>query len=382
MIPKLTSKLPKLETSIFSKMSQMATETGAINLSQGFPDFGVDPGLIKLMQQSLEGSFNQYAPMGGIFSLREAIAEKTSRLYGASYHPETEITLTAGATQAIYTAIASTVYAGDEVIIFKPAYDCYEPTVKAHGGIPVLLQLEGPELKINWEAFSMALSPRTRMVIINTPHNPSGTILKETDLKKLEEMLRPTNILVLSDEVYEHLVFDGNTHESACKYPGLKERSFICASFGKTFHITGWKMGYCLAPSSLMEEFRKLHEFVVFSVNHPAQRALKAYLEEPSHYEGLGAFFQKKRDLFLEAVRGSRFRYTPAEGTYFQLLEYSGISEESDLSFAEYLTRERGIASIPISVFNLERQDNRQLRFCFAKTEETLKRAGEILCRL
>jgi methionine aminotransferase len=382
MIPKLTSKLPKLETSIFSKMSQMATETGAINLSQGFPDFGVDPGLIKLMQQSLEGSFNQYAPMGGIFSLREAIAEKTSRLYGASYHPETEITLTAGATQAIYTAIASTVYAGDEVIIFKPAYDCYEPTVKAHGGIPVLLQLEGPEFKINWEAFSMALSPRTRMVIINTPHNPSGTILKETDLKKLEEMLRPTNILVLSDEVYEHLVFDGNTHESACKYPGLKERSFICASFGKTFHITGWKMGYCLAPSSLMEEFRKLHEFVVFSVNHPAQRALKVYLEEPSHYEGLGAFFQKKRDLFLEAVRGSRFRYTPAEGTYFQLLEYSGISEESDLSFAEYLTRERGIASIPISVFNLERQDNRQLRFCFAKTEETLKRAGEILCRL
>ena len=375
-------RLRPFGTTIFAEMTALALEHDAINLSQGFPDFGVDPGLIKLMQQSLEGSFNQYAPMGGIFSLREAIAEKTSRLYGASYHPETEITLTAGATQAIYTAIASTVYAGDEVIIFKPAYDCYEPTVKAHGGIPVLLQLEGPEFKINWEAFSMALSPRTRMVIINTPHNPSGTILKETDLKKLEEMLRPTNILVLSDEVYEHLVFDGNTHESACKYPGLKERSFICASFGKTFHITGWKMGYCLAPSSLMEEFRKLHEFVVFSVNHPAQRALKVYLEEPSHYEGLGAFFQKKRDLFLEAVRGSRFRYTPAEGTYFQLLEYSGISDESDLSFAEYLTRERGIASIPISVFNLERQDNRQLRFCFAKTEETLKRAGEILCRL
>ena len=382
MIPKLTSKLPKLETSIFSKMSQMATETGAINLSQGFPDFGVDPGLIKLMQQSLEGSFNQYAPMGGIFSLREAIAQKTSRLYGASYHPESEITLTAGATQAIYAAIASTVYAGDEVIIFKPAYDCYEPTVKAHGGIPVLLQLEGPDFQINWEAFSKTLNPRTRMVIINTPHNPSGTILKEADLKKLEEMLRPTNTLVLSDEVYEHLVFDGQTHESVCKYPGLKERSFICASFGKTFHITGWKMGYCLAPSSLMAEFRKIHEFVVFSVNHPAQRALKAYLEEPSHYEGLGEFFQNKRDLFLETVRGSRFRYTPAEGTYFQLLDYSGISEESDLSFAEYLTRERGVASIPISVFNLDRQDNRQLRFCFAKTEETLKRAGEILSRL
>jgi methionine aminotransferase len=382
MIPKLTSKLPELETSIFSKMSLMAAETGAINLSQGFPDFGVDPELIRLMQKSLEGSFNQYAPMGGIYSLREAIAQKTSRLYGASYHPETEITLTAGATQAIYSAIASTVYAGDEVIIFKPAYDCYEPTVKAHGGIPILLQLEGPDFQINWEAFSKALNPRTRMVIINTPHNPSGTVLKEADLKELEEMLRPTNTLVLSDEVYEHLIFDGQTHESVCKYPGLKERSFICASFGKTFHITGWKMGYCLAPSSLMAEFRKTHEFVVFSVNHPAQRALKEYLEEPSHYEGLGEFFQKKRDLFLQTVRGSRFRYTPAEGTYFQLLDYSGISEESDLSFAEYLTRERGVASIPISVFNLDRQDNRQLRFCFAKTEETLKRAGDILCRL
>ncbi len=382
MIPKLNSKLPELETSIFSQMSQMAAETGAINLSQGFPDFGVDPELIRLMQESLEGSFNQYAPMGGIFSLREAIAQKTSRLYGASYHPETEITLTAGATQAIYSAIASTVYEGDEVIIFKPAYDCYEPTVKAHGGIPVLLQLEGPDFRINWEAFSKALNPRTRMVIINTPHNPSGTILKEADLKKLEGLLRPTNTLVLSDEVYEHLVFDGNTHESVCKYPGLKERSFICASFGKTFHITGWKMGYCLAPSSLMAEFRKLHEFVVFSVNHPAQRALKTYLQEPSRYEGLGAFFQKKRDLFLQAVRESRFRYTPAEGTYFQLLEYSQISEDGDLRFAKYLTREKGVASIPISVFNLDRQDNRQLRFCFAKTEETLKRAGEILYRL
>lgn len=382
MIPKLTSKLPELETSIFSKMSQMAEETGAINLSQGFPDFGVDPELIRLMQQYLEGSFNQYAPMGGIFSLREAIARKTSMLYGASYHPDTEITLTAGATQAIFTAIASTVYAGDEVIIFKPAYDCYEPTVKAHGGVPVLLQLEGPDFKINWEAFSKALNPRTRMVIINTPHNPSGTTLKETDLQKLEELLHPTNTLVLSDEVYEHLVFDGNTHESACKYPGLKERSFICASFGKTFHITGWKMGYCLAPAPLMAEFRKLHEFVVFSVNHPAQRALKAYLEDPSHYEGLGTFFQKKRDLFLEAIRGSRFKYAPAEGTYFQLLDYSEISGESDLLFAEHLTREHGVASIPISVFNLKREDNRQLRFCFAKTEETLKRAGEILCQL
>lgn len=382
MTPNLTSKLPGLETSIFSKMSRMAVETGAINLSQGFPDFGVDPELIRLMQEALEGSYNQYAPMGGIFSLREAIVQKTSRLYGASYHPETEVTLTAGATQAIYSAIASTVYPGDEVIVFKPAYDCYEPTVKAQGGIPVLLQLKGPGFEIDWEAFSKALNPKTRMVILNTPHNPSGTILKEADLKKLEALLRPTNTLVLSDEVYEHLVFDGAAHESVCKYPGLKERSFICASFGKTFHITGWKMGYCLAPAPLMAEFRKLHEFVVFSVNHPAQRALKTYLEDPSRYEGLGPFFQKKRDLFLEAIKGSRFRYIPAEGTYFQLLDYSGISQDSDLDFAEYLTKEHGVASIPISVFNLHREDHHQLRFCFAKTEETLQRAGEILNRL
>ncbi|MEJ2584569.1 MAG: methionine aminotransferase [Robiginitalea sp.] len=378
-MPSLSSKLPDLETSIFSKMSQLAIETGAINLSQGFPDFGVDPELIRLMQNALEGSYNQYAPMGGIFSLREAIVRKTSRLYGASYHPENEVTITAGATQAIYAAIASTVYEGDEVIIFKPAYDCYEPTVKAHGGIPVLLQMQSPDFGIDWDAFEKALNPKTRMVIINTPHNPSGTILKESDLKKLEAILRPTNTLVLSDEVYEHLVFDGNSHESVCKYPGLKERSFICASFGKTFHITGWKMGYCLAPAPLMAEFRKLHEFVVFSVNHPAQRALKAYLEVPSRYEGLGPFFQKKRDLFLEAIEGSRFKFTPSEGTYFQLLDYSEISEEGDLQFAEQLTRQHGVASIPISVFNLHRQDAHQLRFCFAKTEETLEQAGKIL---
>ncbi len=382
MLRKLTSKLPDLETSIFSKMSRMAVECDAINLSQGFPDFGVDPELIRLMQQALEGDYNQYAPMGGIYSLREAIAQKTDRLYGASYHPEKEITVTAGATQAIYTAIASTVYPGDEVIIFKPAYDCYEPTVKAQGGIPVLLQLQGPDFHIDWDAFRKALNSRTRMVIINTPHNPSGTILKENDLKKLEALLQPTNTLVLSDEVYEHLVFDGHTHESVCKYPGLKERSFICASFGKTFHITGWKMGYCLAPAALMAEFRKIHEFVVFSINHPAQRALKTYLEVPSRYEGLGAFFQEKRDLFLEMVRESRFTFTPAEGTYFQLLNYSEISKEGDLKFAENLTRKHGVASIPISVFNLGREDHHQLRFCFAKTEDTLKRAGEILCRL
>ncbi|MEJ2162381.1 MAG: methionine aminotransferase [Robiginitalea sp.] len=382
MIPKLSSKLPELETSIFTKMSQMAVTHNAINLSQGFPDFGVDPELIRLMQEALEGDYNQYAPMGGIYSLRDAISRKTSRLYGAQYHPEKEVTLTAGATQAIYTAINCAVYPGDEVIIIKPAYDCYEPTVKAAGGIPVLLQLEAPDYRVDWEAFKRILNPKTRMVIINTPHNPSGTILREKDLLTLEKLLHPTNTLVLSDEVYEHLVFDGKVHESVCKFPGLRERSFICASFGKTFHITGWKMGYCLAPDYLMSEFRKIHEFVVFSVSHPAQRALKIYLEDPSRYEGLGAFFQEKRDLFLNALKGSRFRYTPSEGTYFQLLDYSEISKESDIKFAEYLTLEKGVASIPTSVFNLGRKDFNQLRFCFAKNDDTLLRAVEILCRL
>ncbi len=375
----LRSKLPDLQESIFSKMSRMAADHQAINLSQGFPDFDVDPELIRLMGEALQGNFNQYSPMGGIYSLREAISEKTVRCHGQYYHPETEITLTAGATQAIYTAIASTVYPGDEVIIFKPAYDCYEPSVLAHGGIPVLIQLKGPGFQIDWDALRHALSPKTRMVIINTPHNPSGTILKEADLRTLEEILRPTNVLVLSDEVYEHLVFDGAAHQSVCRFPGLKERSFICASFGKTFHVTGWKMGYCLAPASLMAEFRKLHEFVVFSVNHPAQRALKMYLEDPSRYEALGAFFQEKRDLFLQGISGSRFGYTPAEGTYFQLLDYSSISPKSDLEFAEWLLREKGVAGIPISVFNLDREDHRQVRFCFAKKADTLRRACDIL---
>jgi methionine aminotransferase len=382
MGPKLVSKLPNLEQSIFSKMSQMALEHHAINLSQGFPDFEVDPELIRLMQQSLSGSYNQYAPMGGTYSLREAIALKTERCYGQIYHPEKEITLTAGATQAIYTAIASAVYPGDEVIILKPAYDCYEPTVRAQGGIPVLLQLKGPDFGIDWDAFRKLLNPKTRMVILNTPHNPSGTILKETDLRTLEKLLQPTNTLVLSDEVYEHLVFDGATHQSVSKYPGLKERSFICASFGKTFHITGWKMGYCLAPEALMAEFRKIHEFVVFSVNHPAQRAIAEYMQEPSRYEALGGFFQEKRDLFLEGIRGSKFEFTPAEGTYFQVLNFSKISPQSDLEFAEWLVREKGVAGIPISVFNLNREDHRQLRFCFAKKTDTLKRACDILSRL
>ncbi|WP_445383494.1 methionine aminotransferase [Robiginitalea sp. IMCC43444] len=379
---RLKSKLPNLETSIFTVMSQMAHKEKAINLSQGFPDFGADPELLDLYREAIADGYNQYAPMGGIFSLREAISEKTAALYGAVYHPEKEITVTAGATQAIYTAIASVVYPGDEVIVFKPAYDCYEPSVIAQGGIPVVLQLKGPDFRIDWEALRQAITPKTRMIMLNSPHNPSGTLLKAEDLLQLQEILRGTDILVLSDEVYEHLVFDGYTHESVCKYTDLKERSFICASFGKTFHVTGWKMGYCLAPETLMREFRKIHEFVVFAVNHPAQKAIANYLKNPEHYQYLGSFFQKKRDLFLQGIKGSRFRFTPSEGTYFQLLDYSEISEDPDLEFAKKLTVEQGVASIPISVFNVNRADHHQLRFCFAKTDETLKRATEILSTL
>ncbi len=379
MTPALTSKLPGLQPSIFSEMNRIAHQAGALNLAQGFPDFGVDPELLRLYREALESGYNQYAPMPGILSLREAIAAKTESLYGATYDPDTEITVTAGATQAIFSAIAAAIRPGDEVIVFKPAYDSYEPNVKIHGGVPVPIALSGPDFRIDWEAFDRALGPKTRMVILNTPHNPSGTVLEAEDLRKLEERLRPTQTLVLSDEVYEHLIFDGRAHQSICRFPGLSERAFVCASFGKTFHVTGWKMGYCLAPEALMREFRKIHEFVVFSVNHAAQKALARYLENPERYLELPAFFQRKRDLFLSGLEGSRFSFTPSAGTYFQIVDYSAISDEADVAFAERLAREHRVAGIPISVFNLGRADHKQLRFCFAKKDETLVRAAEIL---
>jgi len=382
LTPTLDSKLPGLKPSIFSEMNRIAHEAGALNLAQGFPDFGVDPELLRLHQEALESGFNQYAPMPGVLSLREGIAEKTESLYGAAYHPDSEITITAGATQAIYSAIAASVRPGDEVILFKPAYDSYEPNVKIHGGVPVPLALQGPEFRIDWDAFDKALGPKTRMVILNTPHNPSGTVLEAEDLVKLEQRLRATDTLVLSDEVYEHLIFDGRAHQSVCRFPGLRERAFVCASFGKTFHVTGWKMGYCLAPKELMQEFRKMHEFVVFSVNHATQKALARYLEEPGRYLALPEFFQRKRDLFLSGLEGSRFSLTPAAGTYFQVVNFSAISEEADVAFAERLARDHRVAGIPISVFNLGGADHGQLRFCFAKKDETLVRAAEILRKL
>ena len=375
----LRTKLPELPESIFTTMSLLAKKEGAINLSQGFPNFDPDPELMSLASKAMKEGYNQYAPLAGIYSLRKVISDKIKSLYEKYYDPESEITITVGATQAIYTAIAAFVWPGDEVIVLKPAYDCYEPSIVAQGGTPVLLQLNPADYSIDWDLFDTALSPKTRMVIINTPHNPSGRIISAEDMLTLQSKLQRSNIIVLSDEVYEHIVFDGGSHESVSKYADLASRSLVCASFGKTFHVTGWKMGYCAAPDYLMKEFQKIHEFNVFCANHPIQRALSTYLKTPEHYLGLGKFFEEKRNFFLDSLEGSRFRFIPSQGTYFQLLDYSQISGANDVAFAKWLTVEKGVASIPISVFNQDQADHKQLRFCFAKKQETLKRATEIL---
>jgi len=376
------SKLPGVSTSIFSVMSALAHQENAINLSQGFPNFKSDVKLIELVNKAMLNGKNQYAPMPGVFNLRSAISEKMEMLYNVSYNPETEITITAGATQAIFTAIAAIIKKDDEVLIFKPAYDSYEPTINLFGGKTIAVQLDPEEFKIDWELVKSLITEKTRMLIINTPHNPSGRILTKKDMLQLEAILKDTNILLLSDEVYEHIIFDGEQHQSASKFPALKERTFITASFGKTFHNTGWKVGYCLAPKELMAEFRKVHQFNVFSVNHPVQVALAQYLKTPSNYLELGNFYQQKRDLFLNLIKNSKFEFTPSKGTYFQLLNFKNITTESDYDFAIKLTKEQKIASIPISAFNENYLDTKVLRFCFAKTDETLKQAAEILCEI
>lgn len=376
------SKLPHVPTSIFSVMSALANEYKASNLSQGFPDFESDPKLIELVNTAMAQGKNQYAPMPGIFSLRAQIAQKMENLYDVVYNPETEITITAGATQAIFTALAATIKKDDEVIIFKPAYDCYEPTIQLFGGKPIAVQLNPEEFSVNWNEVKKLISSKTKMIIINTPHNPSGKLLSKYDMQQLENLLSDTNILLLSDEVYEHIIFDGEKHQSAALFPGLAERTFITASFGKTFHNTGWKTGYCIAPAELTKEFRKVHQFNVFSVNHPTQVALVEYLKTPSNYLELGNFYQQKRDLFLSLIKGSRFTFTPSKGTYFQLLNFKNISEENDFDFAVRLIKKQKLASIPISVFNTNNLDTKVLRFCFAKKDETLKKAAEIICKI
>ncbi|MGK0251249.1 MAG: methionine aminotransferase [Gammaproteobacteria bacterium] len=376
---KFTSKLPDVSTTIFTKMSRLAHEHGALNLSQGFPGFETDPALHQLVTEAMQNGYNQYAPMQGIFSLRQSITQKINSLYGSDYHPEHEVTVTAGATQAIYSVISAFIGQGDEVIVLKPAYDCYEPAVIVNGGTVGPIQLKAPSYAVDWKAVEKAITSHTKMLIINTPHNPTGSVLTASDMKELTRILKHTNIILLSDEVYEHIVFDGQSHESVAKYPDLAERSFITASFGKTFHNTGWKMGYVVGPKELMTEFQKVHQFTVFCANHPMQKAFAHYLKTPENYLELNAFFQQKRDVFLDAIQGSRFKGKPAAGTYFQLLDYSEITNERDTAFAERLTKEKGIASIPTSVFNINEVDDKMLRFCFAKTDDTLLRAAEIL---
>ncbi len=376
------SKLPNVETTIFSIMSKLSNEHNAINLSQGFPNFESDQKLIDLVSKAMNSGYNHYAPMAGNLELRAAIAKKIALLYNTSYHPETEITVTAGATQAIFTIITTFINPDDEVIIFRPAYDSYEPAITLNGGKTISIQLEAPSFSVDWNAVKEKVNRRTKMIIINTPHNPSGTVFSKEDMQQLEEITRNTNIIVLSDEVYEHMIFDDEKHQSACLFPDLKSRSFVVASFCKTFHNTGWRIGYCCAPKTLMEEFMKVHQFNVFCIHHPTQKGIADYMEETSHYLNLPAFYQQKRDLFLSLIKDSRFKFTPSKGTYFQVLNYSEITNEYDVDFAKQLTIESGIASIPLSVFNSNNLDNKVLRFCFAKTDDTLKKAAEILNRI
>ncbi|XLS29354.1 methionine aminotransferase [Flavobacteriaceae bacterium M23B6Z8] len=379
---RFTSKLPNVKTTIFTIMSRLAAEHNAVNLSQGFPDFATDSTLIDLAQAAMRNGYNQYAQMPGLLALREAIAEKIEDSHSVTYHPETEVTITVGATEAIFTTIATFISPGDEVIILKPAYDCYEPAIELQGGIPVPVQLSAPAYKVNWSEVKDKITSNTKMIVINTPHNPTGTIFKQKDLLELAAILKDTNIILLSDEVYEHIIFDGEEHQSACRFPELAERSFVCASFGKTFHNTGWKTGYCVAPKALMKEFRKTHQYNVFCSHHPVQKAFADYLKNAVHYNSLPMFYQQKRDLFRELIKGSRFQILPCQGTYFQLLDYSKITKEDDISFATRLVQKNGIASIPISVFNVDNRNDHMLRFCFAKEDRTLEKAAKILNEL
>ena len=379
---KYKSKLPNVGTTIFTVMSALANENDAINLSQGFPNYPSSQKLKDLVTKAMNNGYNQYAPMAGNLELRLAISNKYELLYKSTYHPEKEITVTAGATQAIYTIISAFIRPNDDVIIFKPAYDCYEPAVEINGGKTIAIQLSAPNYKVDWIEVASKISTKTKMIIINSPHNPSGTIWSKDDMLQLQKLTKNTNIIILSDEVYEHIIFDGKQHQSACLFHDLKQRSFITASFGKTFHNTGWKIGYCCAPEELMSEFRKVHQFNVFSVHHPAQKGIADYMQNAESYLGLNSFFQKKRDLFLNLIADSRFKFQPSQGTYFQVLDYSDITDEYDVDFAKRLTKEFKIASIPLSVFNDNDKDDKVLRFCFAKTEETLIKAAEVLKRI
>jgi len=378
----IPSKLPAITSSIFVTMSQMAHAHQANNLAQGFPGFDCAQELKDLVCHYIYAGHNQYAPMAGVMALREAIAKKVEKLYSAVYDPEKEITITAGATQAIFTAIHAIVRESDEVIVIEPAYDCYAPAIELAGGKTVFFQLNPENYSVNWAEFQKLINPRTRMIIINTPHNPTGSVLSAADMLKLDKLTKNSDIVILSDEVYEHILFDGFEHQSVSRFPNLANRSFVVSSFGKTYHTTGWKLGYCLAPEKLMVEFRKVHQFNVFSANTPIQHAYADYLNKPEEYLKLDSFYQQKRDFFCQLFQGSRWTFKPASGSYFQLLNYSNISKENDIEFAKKLIVESGVASIPISVFYHKMKDNYNLRFCFAKENDELERAAEKLLKL
>ena len=378
----ISSKLPLVGTTIFTVMSQLAAQEKAINLSQGFPDFPVAPELVSLINEKMKSGFNQYAPMQGYMGLREEIAIKAYNLYGQVYDPETEVTVTAGGTQAIYTAITAFLKEGDEVVVFTPAYDCYIPAIELTGANPVFVELHAPDFKVDWTEVKKLVNHHTKMIIINSPHNPSGTIWSDSDMVQLEKLTHDTDIIVLSDEVYQHIIFDGAQHQSVARYPNLAERSFLVGSFGKTFHATGWKIGYAMGPIELMREFNKVHQFVTFAVNHPVQRALAEFLKNENNYLHIGEMYQAKRDLFVDALASSRFKIKPAQGTYFQLLDFSDITNEVDTEFARKMTIENKVASIPVSVFYQNQSTDSVLRFCFAKQDETLLKAAEILCEI
>ncbi|MFN5026256.1 MAG: methionine aminotransferase [Bacteroidota bacterium] len=373
------SKLPKTGTTIFTVMSALAAEQKAINLAQGFPDFSCSPKLIDLVHHYMNQGMNQYAPMPGVMKLREKIAEKTEALYSAVYNPDTEITITPGGTHALYAAITAFVGEGDEVVIIEPCYDSYVPAIQLNGGRPVFVELKYPDYKVDWNEVKKLITYKTKMIIINTPHNPTGITLNAQDMMKLEKIVKNQDVIILSDEVYEHILFDGLEHQSVARYPGLAERSIIVSSFGKTYHTTGWKMGYVVAPANLMVEFRKVHQFMCFSANTPIQHALADFLDDRTAYLELSAFYQAKRDYFQKLIKGSKFKLFPCEGSYFQLLGYQKITQEKDTDFAVRLTREYKVASIPTSVFYHKKTDNQVLRFCFAKEKETLEKAAEQL---
>lgn len=385
MSPRLDSKLPDVGTTIFSVMSGLAVQHNALNLSQGFPDFDGPAPLLERVQHYLTHGFNQYPPMTGVDSLRHAVRDKVADLYGAQVDGDTEVTISAGATEALFCAIAAVVRAGDEVIVFDPAYDSYAPVVALQGGKTIHIPLSAPDFKIDWNQVAAKLSDRTRLIIINTPHNPTGAVCGEADIAALRTLAEHHDFYILADEVYEHIVFDGQAHLSMCRYPDLYERSFVVSSFGKTYHVTGWKVGYCVAPPDLSAEFRRIHQFVNFTVNTPVQLGLADFLQtHPEHHLQLPDFYQRKRDYFLTQLQGSKFTWQASAGTYFQLIDYAALSSELDIDLAKSWTEQLKLASIPISVFYEDQHSAPKslLRFCFAKDDATLARAGEILCSL